>query len=528
VRRLFTRAKSLRLRLGRYRSRDWLFVLAGLLVTAAVVAVAELAREDAENHLRAQSLVEQVRASGQELGAIADHAIAISALSKHLQLQQSTVIQGFAAWAELQNALQRLRGVAPPVQTTTLGRDAANLYRAGVRSLSLTKSAGLRAALIAEQSYFNPALMRMNRDAEAAAHLDLATANDASGRAQTAFIGALALGLIALLLIGWRAEASRRKVVLAAQRVEIEASGEARIRALLEHSSDVVTVVGPDLKIRWLASSVTRLLGHDPGPLIGQPLTEIVAAGDEPVVHRLLVSVLGRAGAHTETARFRQADGSMRHVEMIAENRLDDPAVDGVVISMRDVTERRAREEELRHRAFHDPLTRLANRDLFEDRLGHALAGAKRDGRSFAVLFLDLDDFKAVNDSLGHAGGDELLRDIAARISALLRPTDTAARLGGDEFAILIDVLKHEDEAHIVARRVAERLAQPFAIGEREVVVSASVGVAICSGETVLDDLLALADEAMYEAKRRGKATIWTAGAVNGEARSPAPPTMSA
>src|SRR5262249_26667157 len=153
--------------------------------------------------------------------------------------------------------------------------------------------------------------------------------------------------------------------------------------------------------------------------------------------------------------------------EIVVEDRLSDPAVGGLVLNMRDVTERKKLEDELRHQAFHDPLTGLANRSLFEGRMTHSLAIANRRGRGFAVLFLDLDDFKTINDSLGHARGDAMLRAVGQRIAAILRPTDTAARLGGDEFALLIEIAT-EAEAHTVARRILEALARPFAIDGRE------------------------------------------------------------
>ncbi len=166
---------------------------------------------------------------------------------------------------------------------------------------------------------------------------------------------------------------------------------------------------------------------------------------------------LENRGSHTLSARFTHADGDWRAVETVVDNRLEDPAVGGLVLNMRDVTVRKVLEDELRHQAFHDSLTGLANRPLFEDRLAHAIAIATRGGRAFAVLFLDLDDFKTINDSLGHARGGELLRAVASRIRGILRPSDTAARLGGDEFALLIEVIDDEEEARMVARRIPRR-----------------------------------------------------------------------
>jgi diguanylate cyclase (GGDEF)-like protein len=195
-------------------------------------------------------------------------------------------------------------------------------------------------------------------------------------------------------------------------------------------------------------------------------------------------------------------------VETVAENRYADPAVDGLVLNMRDISERKAFEDELRHQAFHDSLTGLANRALYEDRLQHALAGSLRAPHSLAVLFLDLDDFKTINDSLGHRAGDALLQAIAARIDPLLRPTDTAARLGGDEFAVLIDGVEGNTEARAIAQRIVDALRDPFTIDDRELNVTASVGFALNDGVVQAEELLRNADIAMYAAKGDGKNSV--------------------
>ena len=177
----------------------------------------------------------------------------------------------------------------------------------------------------------------------------------------------------------------------------------------------------------------------------------------------------------------------------------------GRVWSFRDVTQRNRLENELAHQAFHDPLTDLANQALFRDRVGHALAqGARRQGR-LGVLFLDLDNFKTVNDSLGHTVGDELLVAVAQRLKDCLRAEDTAARLGGDEFAVLLEHLATPREASKVADRVIAALSQPFRAAEREVFVGVSIGIAFDDVGITVDQLLRNADLAMYQAKARGK-----------------------
>ena len=162
--------------------------------------------------------------------------------------------------------------------------------------------------------------------------------------------------------------------------------------------------------------------------------------------------------------RIRHGDGAWRHIEVVANNLLGDPTVEGIVLTLRDVTERKGLEDELKHQAFHDALSGLANRALFRDRLEHALARAARSLTSLAVLFLDLDDFKLVNDTLGHGAGDELLVAVAARLKGSLRTGDTAARFGGDEFAILLEETEDPEDACLVAERILADLRPPFMV----------------------------------------------------------------
>ena len=214
-----------------------------------------------------------------------------------------------------------------------------------------------------------------------------------------------------------------------------------------------------------------------------------------------------RAGMSVTTQwRIRHRDGSWRHVEVVANNLLGDPTVEGIVLTMRDVSERKALEEELKHQAFHDALSGLANRALFLDRLEHALARAARSQSLLAVLFLDLDDFKLVNDSFGHAAGDGLLVAVAGRLASSLRAGDTAARFGGDEFAVLLEEISGFEEACQVAERIIGELRVPLAIDDHEVQVHASIGIAISpAGVEDPAELLQAADVAMYSAKSRGK-----------------------
>jgi diguanylate cyclase (GGDEF)-like protein len=205
--------------------------------------------------------------------------------------------------------------------------------------------------------------------------------------------------------------------------------------------------------------------------------------------------------------RCRHREGSWRYLEAVASNLLDHPTIGGIVVNSRDVTERKAFEDQLARQAFFDPLTGLPNRVLFMYSIEHALAGARRNSLGVAVMFLDLDGFKQVNDTLGHLVGDQLLIAFGQRLKACVRPGDTVARLGGDEFTILLENVPSSGEAERVASRILERLQQPFEFEGRDLYVSSSIGIAYGThGETRPSDLLRFADAAMYRAKSSGKA----------------------
>jgi diguanylate cyclase (GGDEF)-like protein/PAS domain S-box-containing protein len=281
----------------------------------------------------------------------------------------------------------------------------------------------------------------------------------------------------------------------------------AQFRSLVHHASDLITVVDADGRILYQSPSSEPLMGIAADALVGTRLEKLVVTEDRPLLEGILADAAAEPGAAvTGGFRVRHADGSNRDVDAIVSNLLDDTSVRGLVVNARDVTERSRLEAELERRALFDSLTGLPNRAVFRDRLEHALARTARRPETLAVLLLDLDGFKLVNDSLGHDAGDELLVVLGGRVTGCARSSDTVARLGGDEFAILLEDAVSEESALALAERILAALKQPFEVRGREVFVSASVGIALDDGSAAQpDDLIRNADTAMYSAKADGK-----------------------
>lgn len=287
------------------------------------------------------------------------------------------------------------------------------------------------------------------------------------------------------------------------------APSDALLRALARETPDLVLVLDRRLSVRYAGPSITAMIGLAPGAVAGTPLFTHVHPDNVARMRDLLDVAQVYRDVPAVAIRVRHADGTWRSLEMIVRNLLHDRAVKGIVITARDVTERKRVEEQLLRLAFHDPLTGLPNRALFMDRLMQAVASSERGPRSIAVLYLDLNEFKRVNDTHGHAAGDELLVRAARRMTACLRPADTVARLGGDEFTILLDGVATAEDAMRVARRLAASLRRPFGINGQTIRTSASVGVVFSQAPCPRpDELLHRADGALYQAKSRRKERV--------------------
>jgi diguanylate cyclase (GGDEF)-like protein/PAS domain S-box-containing protein len=280
--------------------------------------------------------------------------------------------------------------------------------------------------------------------------------------------------------------------------------GMQRLAAIVQSSSDAIYSVAPDRTVTSWNAGAERLLGRPAAEMLGHPVTNVWPP-EQLEANRSMFerAFAGEVITEFETVRVHR-DGTRVAVALSWSPIKDNSgAITGVSVIARDITQRKQLEEQLVRQALHDPLTGLANRALFGDRLEHALARGRRPGASVAILLIDLDGFKDINDSLGHDAGDDLLTIAGMRLQGHARASDTVARLGGDEFGVLLEDITAA-EAVRSAEVLLEGLATPIVLRDRDLTPAASIGIAIAAGEDA-ETLLRNADTAMYAAKRQGK-----------------------
>lgn len=312
-----------------------------------------------------------------------------------------------------------------------------------------------------------------------------------------------------LLFLFWRVLQTYRQQAILAMTNETAAiaRSEKRFRALVHSSSDVVMICAADGAITYEGPTAQSAWGYAVGALLNTPIAALVHPDDQAAWRDFFSQLCGSPGATRSTElRLRNAGGTWAQSEITLTNMLAEPAVAGLVATARDITERKAFEAQLTRQALYDSLTLLPNRVLLRDRIEQALSRASRMKTKIGVLFIDLDNFKAINDSLGHRIGDELLTQAATRLRSCVREENTVARLGGDEFVILIEHLSSEVEAVHVAERIEKQFGKAFTLGGREFVVTTSIGIALSEAGHDAEKIMRDADIAMYSAKGRGKA----------------------
>ncbi len=409
--------------------------------------------------------------------------------------------------AGAERAAARLFGQAAAVTGRAAGlpRLERAAGQAAQRAVALVVALRPGAANAFQVGVADPAAMRL---LSALARVEGAVTNDVAvvhGRVDGAIVDAIIARGLALLVAAFLVEQVRRRRLIRRVASETERRSAERITALVRHATDLLTVVGADGRIRFEAPSTADVLGHPAGSLGDQVFAELVHPED-----RVLFQLLCDVGGHQRAElRLRDAAGEHRWFEVRATRMLDHPDVAGIVLNARDVTDHRLLEAELHHQAFHDALTGLPNRLRFGDRLHHALTRRHQAVLPVAALVVGLDDFKAVNDSLGHRSGDAVLVEVSRRLARVARAGDTIARLGGDLFGVLLDEPLDQPAALAAAERLLAVLDDPIELDAGTYRLRASAGLAVpCADGDDADTVARNAEVAMFVAKRDARGTL--------------------
>jgi len=284
---------------------------------------------------------------------------------------------------------------------------------------------------------------------------------------------------------------------------------ELQLRRLMDASAEGIYGIDAEGLCNFCNPVACRLLGlKDSSEILGKQIHATISGGNPEVLTNLESYRLGIA-THSETDSFRRSDGSFFHAEWRSAPIYFDSRLMGAVVTFQDITERQRSQAQVWMKANHDALTGLPNRSLFHDRLEQAMLRVSRRSAKVGLLFIDLDGFKAVNDTLGHEAGDALLKEAAHRLTACVRESDTAARLGGDEFTVILTAVDQRADIEQVGQKILHSLAQPYHLGTQTARVSCSIGAAIYPADALtLTAFIHAADQAMYRAKQGGKNTL--------------------
>jgi diguanylate cyclase (GGDEF)-like protein/PAS domain S-box-containing protein len=326
-------------------------------------------------------------------------------------------------------------------------------------------------------------------------------------RARNELLAAATLAAIAILILFLRLQRQEHIDQLAKTERNALRESEERFRALTEQSTDIILIADPSGQIKYASPSVHTVLEVLGDSLVGTNMVDLLHPDD----FAKTISTGPRSVASGQNPivefRLRHADGRWLHFECVVRNLIQHKNIGGIVYNARDITERKHAQEQLLFNATHDALTGLPNRALFLGRLQSVVDRMKRHSQeAAAVLFIDIDDFKVVNDCYGHATGDLLIKEVSNRLRASMRSDGTVARMGGDEFTMLVEDVTDPSDAIRVAERIQSSFTRPFLLGELEIFKSASIGIALTSPKTSAEAVLQNADIAMYRAKDQGKA----------------------
>ena len=489
---------------GKHQRSQWSTLVAALVIALGTTTFIATLNRQADRSDQAENLLLRINGQLSQLSALEWQAIAKKELGSELldEIQETR--------SQTMLLLNEVRRVSPDASSSRrLFKDYDEYSKALDKEFQLIAAEQIAQAVIVDEERVDPAYDVLSDEI---ANLSTIYSNQKRRAYQTAEVGSTLALTLAALVIGalfWQFNRAWQIATLALAEQKALSQSEERFRSLVQNASDVIMILNAEGVISYVSASTYQIKGCLSDDLVNTNVLNWVYPDDTMPMQDLIAECLANSEVNPlRELRFRHGDGHWCHVEVIGNNLLDNPSVGGIVLTLRDISERILAEEALRHNAFHDPLTDLPNRALFMERLKHAVQRAKSDkDYVFAVLFLDLDRFKIINDSLGHKIGDELLIGIARRLEVCLRAGDTIARLGGDEFAILLSDIKDANQAEDIASRIKQELTLPFNLNGHELFISTSIGIAL-GGKNFdwLDDILRNADTAMYRAKALGRA----------------------
>lgn len=492
-------------------ARDVGVSIAVLVLSLGTVYAAVALQRGATAYNTIVTLNTQLQMQAFRQSALEDQAIAAGAVSSRVSGERQDAVRimqtHLAAIDQLINKKIPLSNLFElehnfDKQNDGVAQAFENYQEAVDKEFSFLERGEIARAKAIDEAEVDPAFERLSSMIEAA---NAAFSRNAERMASQAIVGewlTIVFVLVSMLWLLRRLEHSRREVLLT-KATEI---GLYETKMLVEHASDIVARLDRDGVTTFLSPAVEAILGGGPDELLGQSIWSHVEPADLGHARRFQGQLLEQPGIRQQCElNFLHNNGSRRVLELRGTNLLSDPKVGAIIPNARDISERKGLEGRLERQALHDALTGLPNRRLLLDRLGHALSRSYRQRVPVAVMFLDLDRFKLINDTLGHEMGDQLLIMVAQRLKTCIRAEDTVARLGGDEFTILIEEVTDAYNPVEVAKRIVAVLDEPFKLADHELTVAASIGIAQSVGEENSSaDMLRDADIAMYRAKKNG------------------------
>ena len=497
-----------------FRQRSQASLIAGIaLITAALIFIGITMLNKADESRRVQAAVREVEA----------HVNLVRSLLWEAQSHRQVTFESQAEFrhseAEILQVTRALAEQSGRKRDLEMLRDACADYLAAVnREMVLARTGQFDSAREIDTAAVTPSFRALQKMVDLISDEQNESSQRTALTLRLGFIAAALFSTATMLLYFHRFSAQHRRAELAVVERALALKNEGRFRTLTEHSTDVIMIADTRGTITYMSPSVQSVLGWKDHTLLGTNLARWTHEDDAPLVQAALAAVGAQGRASAIDFRLGHADGRWLDFRCLIRNLVEDANIRGLLLNARDVTQDKRTQEILDFHSSHDPLTELPNRAVFMDRVRMVIERRKRHpGLQAAVLCLDLDDLKVVNDSMGHDSGDSLIVQFGQRLRACVRDVDTVARplevreggvvarLGGDEFIVLLEDLNDPSDAIRVAQRIQAVMAEPFVLHGQEVFKGVSIGISFMTDDMDARSLIANADVAMYRAKMNGK-----------------------